>query len=214
MAALPLIVGDMLSRRPAGLTGKLREAGLMHAMPARGIDADRPEMVQALDQADHRGGCRLWHLAQPHEPALPAFRPALRQRVQLPPLLVGKPDGQSPLDLLPRPKAESNTDTFEAPRRRNDDPPPSAFLHDQLGKVEKAVVLEGLRVKGVGELRRGVFCEGPQSKPVLQLGSMPPPILLGGEIIIDGFRLHIDLFATNDTNAAGGCSLVRSVRPG
>ena len=93
MAALPLIAGDMLGRRPSGLTGKLRQARLMHAMPARGIDADRPDMVQALDQAEHRGRlCRLRHLAKPDKPALPAFRPALRQRIELPPLLGGKAD--------------------------------------------------------------------------------------------------------------------------
>ena len=168
MAALPLIAGDMLGRRPPGLTGKLREAGLMHAMPARGIDADRPDMVQALDQAEHRGRlCRLRHLAQPAEPALPGFRPALRQRIQLPPLLGGQAIGQPALDLPPRPKAEINTETFEAPRRRNDDPPPAAFLHDQLGQMEEAIVLEGLRMKGVGEFRRGVFSEGAEPKPLL-----------------------------------------------
>ena len=90
VAALPLIAGDMLGRRPPGFTGKLREAGLTHAMPARGVDADRPDVVQTLDQAEHRGSlCRLRYLAQPAEPALPAFRPALRQRIQLAALLGG-----------------------------------------------------------------------------------------------------------------------------
>ena len=149
MAALPFIVGDMLGRRPSGLTGELRKAGLMHAMPARGIDADRPDMVQALDQAEHRGRlCRLRHLAQPGEPALPGFRPALRQRIQPPPLLGGQAVGQPALDLPPRPKAEINTEAFQAPRRRNDDPPLAAFLHDQLGQMEEAVVLDGLRHEG------------------------------------------------------------------
>jgi hypothetical protein len=74
--------------RPPGFTGKPREAGLMHAMPARGVDANRPDVVQTLDQAEHRGRlCRLRHLAQPAEPALPAFRPGLRQRIQLAALL-------------------------------------------------------------------------------------------------------------------------------
>ena len=195
MAALPLIAGDMLGRRPPRFTGKLREAGLMHAMPARRVDADRPDMVQALDQAEHRGGlCRLRHLAQPHEPALPAFCPALRQRIELAALPVGQAEGQQPLDLPPRPKAQINTETFEAPRRRNDDPPPTAFLHDQLGQMEEAVVLEGLQMNGGGEFRRGVFPEGAQPKPLLQFGGMPAAVLLGGEIAFDGLRAHIDLF--------------------
>jgi hypothetical protein len=42
----------------------------MHAMSAGGIDADRANMVQALDQAQHRGRLCLRHLAQPDEPAL------------------------------------------------------------------------------------------------------------------------------------------------
>jgi hypothetical protein len=63
VAAQPLIAGEMLGRRPPGLTGELREASLMHAMPAGGVDADRPDMVQALDEAEHRGRlCRLGHL--------------------------------------------------------------------------------------------------------------------------------------------------------
>ncbi len=133
----------------------------MHAMPVPGIDADRPNMVQALDQAEHRRGLgRLRHLAKPNEPALPAFRPALRQRIQLATLIVGQADGQPPLDLPPRPKAEITTKAFELPRRQNDDPPPAAFLHYQLGQMEKAIVLEGLRIKGVGEFGRGVFPKG------------------------------------------------------
>jgi hypothetical protein len=60
----------------------------MHAMPAVRLDADYPDMIQALDQAEHRGRlCRLRHLAQPDEPALPGFHPALRQRIQMTALL-------------------------------------------------------------------------------------------------------------------------------
>ena len=49
-------------------------------------------------------------------------------------------------------------------------------------------------MKGVGEFRRGVFPEGAEAQPVLQFGRMPAAILLSGEIIIDGFRPHINLF--------------------
>ena len=195
MAALPLIACDMLGRRPSGLSGKPREAGLMHAMPASGIDADRPHVVQALDQAEHRGRFRrLRHLAEPNEPALPGFRPALRQRIQLTVLLVRKADGQPALDLPPRPKAEITAEAFEAPRRWNDNPSPTALLHDQFGQMEEAIVLEGWGMKGVGEFGRGVFSEGTKPEPVLQFGGMPTAILLRGEIAIDGFRTHIDLF--------------------
>ena len=186
MAALPFIAGDMLGRRSLGFAGKLGKACLMHAMPARGIDADSPDMVQALDQAEHRGRlCRLRHLAQPAEPALAAFRPALRQRIQLPTLLGGQPIGQPTLDLSPRLKAEINTETFEAPRRRNNDPPPTAFLHDQLGQMEEAIILKGLRMKGVGEFCRGAFSKGAQPKPVLAFGGVSLSIALCREIRLD-----------------------------
>ena len=49
-------------------------------------------------------------------------------------------------------------------------------------------------MKGVGEFGRGAFPKGTWPKPILQFGSMPAPILLGGEIVIDGLRTHIDLF--------------------
>src|SRR3954453_11575901 len=168
MAALPFVSGDMLSRRPAGLTGKLREAGLMDAMPAPAIETDRADMVQALDQAEHRSGlCRLRHLAQPHEPALAGFRSAQRQRIELAPLLVGQAEGQPPLDLPPRPKAEISAEAFEAPRRRNDDLPPAAFLHDQLGQIKEPIVLKSLWMKSVGEFGCGGFPKWAEPKPVL-----------------------------------------------
>jgi hypothetical protein len=55
----------------------------MHTMPAGGIDADSPDMVHALDQTKHRGRFRRFrHLPQPDEPALTAFRTALRQGIK------------------------------------------------------------------------------------------------------------------------------------
>jgi hypothetical protein len=63
------------------------KAALMHAMTAGGIDADRANMVQTLDQPQHRGRlCRFRYLAQPDEPALTAFRAALGQSIEPAPL--------------------------------------------------------------------------------------------------------------------------------
>jgi hypothetical protein len=168
VAALSFVSGDMLSRRPTSFTGKLREAGLMDTMLAPGIEANRPDMVQALDQAKHRSGlCRLRHLAQPYEPALAGFRSALRQRIELAPLFMGQPEGQPPLDLPPRLKAEINAEAFEAPRRRNDDLPSAALLHNQLGQMEEPIVLKSLRMKSGGEFDRGVLPKRAEPKPVL-----------------------------------------------
>ena len=130
VAALPLVAGEMLSRSPPGFTGKLRETGLMHAMPAGGIDADRPDMVHALDQAKHRAPAlslgAIWR-SQTSQ-ALPACRPALCQRIQLAPLLARQTDGQPALDLLVAPESGDRSEAFEAPGRWDDDPAPPAFL--------------------------------------------------------------------------------------
>jgi len=167
----------------------------MHAMPSPGIDADRPDMVQALDQAEHRGGLRrLRHLAQPDQPALPAFGPALRQRIQLAALLVVQADGQSPFNLPPRPKAQITAEAFKAPRRRNDDPPAAALLHDQLGQTEQAIIFDGMRMEGFGKFGRSMFSEGAEPQSVLQFSGMPATVLLGGEIAVEGLRMCIDLF--------------------
>jgi len=98
------------------------------------------------------------------------------------------------LDLPPRSKAKINTEAFKAARRRNDDPPLAAFLHDQFGQMKEAIVLQGLRMKVVGEFRRGALPEGTEPKPVLQFGSMSAAILLRGEVVTDRLRPHIDLF--------------------
>ena len=160
VSALPFVSSEMLGRRPPGFTGKLRKAGLMHAMPARGIDADRPDMVQTLNEAKHRGRlCRLGHLPQPAEPALAGFRPALCQRIQLMPLLEGQTVGQPPLDLPPRSKAEVNTKAFQVLRCRDYNSPLAALLHDQFGQVEETIVLKGLRSQGIDEFARRPLAE-------------------------------------------------------
>jgi len=40
-----------------------------------------------------------------------------------------------------RARKEINAEAFQAPRRRYDDPPAAALLHDQLGQMEEAIVL-------------------------------------------------------------------------
>ena len=125
--------------------------------------------------------------------ALPAFRPALRQRIQLAALHGGQVVGQPSLDLPPSPKAEVNTNALETPRRRNDDPPPAALLHDQLGQVEETIVFNGLRMKAIGELRRCVFPEGAEPKPLLAFNGVSLPVPLGREIRLHRRRKSVDL---------------------
>ena len=167
VAALPFVSSEMLGRRPSSLPGELHKTALMHAMPARGVVADCPDMVQAFDEAEHRGRlCRLRHLPQPAEPALAGFRPALCQRIQPSPLVGRQAIGQSSLDLPPCPKAKTNTEAFQAPRCWDDNPAPAALLHGQLGQMEEAIVLDGMRMEGFGKFGRSMFPEGAELQPV------------------------------------------------
>jgi hypothetical protein len=114
MTALTLVAGDMLYRGTAALAGELGKAALMNAMAAGGIDADRANMVQALDQAQHRCGlCRFRHLAQPDKPALTRFRAALRQSIEPAPLLGQQPAGQPTFDLSSRLMTQVDAEAFE-----------------------------------------------------------------------------------------------------
>src|SRR3954453_1229348 len=114
MTALTFVSGDMLCRGATGLAGELGKARLGYAMLARGINADRANLVQALYQAEPRGRlCCLQHQAQPDEPALDAFCTALRQCIELPPLLGRQPAGQPPFDFPTSLKAELDTEAFK-----------------------------------------------------------------------------------------------------
>ena len=64
MAALPLVFGNVLRRGPSGFANKLGQASLVNAMAACSIESDRADILQALDQTEHRDRLpRLWHLA-------------------------------------------------------------------------------------------------------------------------------------------------------
>src|SRR5512135_84883 len=75
MTPLSFVSSDMLRRGTICLAAELCEASLMNAVATRRIESDRPNVVQALDQTEHRNRlCRFWHLAQPGKPALAGLR--------------------------------------------------------------------------------------------------------------------------------------------
>ena len=171
---LALIARDMLRRGAAGFTGELSKAGLMHTMPAHRIEADRADMLQTLDQTEHRNRLRRFrHLAQPGEPALVGFHAALRQRIQPMPLLGGETIGQAALDLATRPIACLNAEPLECAGRRNDDPAPPAFLHHKPGEMGEPVD------KRVGNVRNNdaALIESVVCTQILRNLSGPEPIL-------------------------------------
>ena len=215
MPALALVAGDMLHRGAAGFAGELGKACLMHAMPARRIEADRADMVQTLDQAEHRDRLRRFrHLAQPGEPALAGFRPVLRQRIQ-PTTLVGRePVGQPALDLSPRLIAGLDAEPFERAGRWDDDPALPAFLHHQPGEMSKPVVLDRVRQQPAGQIGGRTRPEGTKPESVLHFGRMALSVPLRGEIVVDRLRKNVDLLCDKREKRPGGRSPAFSGRPG
>ena len=163
MPALALVTRDMLHRGAARFADELGKAGLMHSMPARRIKAGCADMIQALDQTEHRDRLRRFrHLAQPGEPALVGFRPTLRQHIQ-PTTLVGRePVGQPALDLATRLIAGLDAEPLERAGRWDDDPAPPALLHHQPGKMHKPVVLDRVRQQ---PLALGLLQASPEKAP-------------------------------------------------
>jgi hypothetical protein len=146
MPARAFVARDMLHRGPARFAGELGKAGLMNTMPTRRIKASGPDMVQSLDQTEHRGRLhRLRHLARPGEPALVGFRSALRQHIQPTALLGGEPSGQPALDLATRLITSLDAKPFERAGRRDDDSAPPALLHRKPSEMRKPVVLDRVR---------------------------------------------------------------------
>jgi hypothetical protein len=176
----------MLHRGAARFADELGKAGLMHSMPARRIKAGCADMIQALDQTEHRDRLRRFrHLAQPGEPALVGFRPTLRQHIQ-PTTLVGRePVGQPALDLATRLIAGLDAEPLERAGRWDDDPAPPALLHHQPGKMHKPVVLDRVRQQPAGQIRGRTRPEGTKPQAVLQFGHMALSVPLRGEIVLD-----------------------------
>ena len=194
MPTLALVARDMLRRGAAGFTGELSKAGLMHTMPAHRIEADRADMLQTLDQTEHRNRLRRFrHLAQPGEPALVGFRAALRQRIQPMPLLGGETIGQAALDLAARLIACLNAEPLERAGRRNDDPAPPAFLHHKPGEMGEPVVLDRMRQQPAGQIGGRTRPEGTKPETILQFGRMALSVLLRGEIADSGLGKNVDL---------------------
>jgi hypothetical protein len=192
-------------RGAAGLTSKLGKASLMLTMSARRIETNRADMVQAFDQPEHRDRLRRFrHLAQPGQPALAGFGPALRQRIKPPPLVGRQPIGQPALDLPSRLIAEFDAEPFKRSGLRADDPALPAFLHHQLGQMGKSIILNRVRQQPGGQLSGRARAKGTEPKSVLQFRRMTPAVLLRGEIVINGFRRTSVCSATNETRAAGG----------
>jgi hypothetical protein len=117
VSARAFLSGQMLYRGAAGFTGKLDQACLVDAVGASGVDADRTDVNQTLDQAQHRKRLRRFrHLAEPRQPGLSALPVVLCERIQ-PMALSGRQSlRQSALHLSPRLVADADAEAFKYAR--------------------------------------------------------------------------------------------------
>ena len=197
--SLTLISGDMLRRHAASLAGELRQACLVNVMSTSRLDANRPDMLQAFEQADH--GDRfagLWHLSQPGQPSLAGvlaiLLPALRQRIEALALVDRQAVGQAAMHLPPRLMTYLDAEAFKRRRPGNDDPTMPALLQHQGGQMHQPVVLDGVRQQPGRQQRRRAWPKRAQPQPVLQLGGMGDAAAFCSQISIDRLWKHVDLF--------------------
>ena len=194
MPALPLVTGDMLHGGAASLASKPGKARLMDQVSTARLDADRANMLQALDQTEHGarlGGLR--HLPQPGQPVLVCLFPALCQRIELASLLGGETIGQPAIHLPTGLVAEFGAEPLDRGRRRNDDPALPACLHHLLGQMGEPIILNGLRQKGACQFGRGTFAERTKPELLLAFDCMTLAVPLRREILVHRVRKNPDL---------------------
>jgi hypothetical protein len=190
----------MLRRHAASLAGELRQARLVNVMSASRLDANRPDMFQAFEQAEHGGRLAgLWHLPQPGQPGLAGvlaiFLPAPRQRIEALALVGRQAVGQAVMHLPPRLMTHLDAEAFKCRGPGNDDPTMPALLQDQRGQMHQPVVLDGVRQQLGRQQRRRARPKRTQPQPVLQLGGMGDAAAFRGQIGIDRVWKHVDLFS-------------------
>ena len=192
--ALPLVTGDMLHGGAASLASKQGKARLVDQVSAARLDADRANMLQALDQTEHGarlGGLR--HLPQPGQPVLVGLFPTPRQRIEPASLLGGETIGQPAIHLPTGLVAEHGADPLECGRRRNDDPALPACLHHQLGQMGEPIILNGLRQKGACQFGCGTVAERTKPELLLAFDGMTLAVPLRREILVHRVRKNPDL---------------------
>jgi len=195
MSALAFVTGDVLHRRPVGLARELRQARLVDQMTATWLDADRANMLQALDQAEHGGWRgRFWHLAQPGQPVLSAFLTALGQRIEALALFGGQAISKPAMYFLPGTMTDIDAEPFECRRPWQDDPTLPALLHDQFSQMAKPLIFDSARQEPGCQLSGRPRSERTQPQPVLQLGRVAPAVPLGRQIVVNRLWKNVDLF--------------------
>jgi hypothetical protein len=194
MPALTFKTSHMLHRGTIGFTNKLSQTRLGNPVSARDVKLRQLDGFQAINQSEHRHWlCRFRHLAHPGEPTLVGLQPALRQLIQLAPLIGGQSIVQSPMNFASRPKAGFNAEPFKYAWQWNNHAPPPAFFHHQPSQIGKPVVFNRMRQQPGQQLRGMTRAKRPKLKFVLQLKGMSLTVSFRGKIFIDGMRKGIDL---------------------
>ena len=180
--ALPLVTGDMLDGGAASLASKLGKARLVDQMSTAGLDADRANMLQALDQAEH--GAPAWRppaSAATRSASSGWFLPDAASAHRAASLLGGEPIGQPAIHFPPGLVAELRRRAARAPAatgRRSGVAGMSSI--SQFGQMGEPIILDGLRQKRrlPTRLRRVCRTDEARAAPGIRRhdagGSAPP----------------------------------------
>jgi hypothetical protein len=146
VAPLSFIFRDVLNGGAARLPHELREPRLMNMMAAASFDADLPYMFQSFDHSEHAARSRGFrHLTQPCQPRLAGVFPALRQRIETPPLFRGQPGGEPAMRFPPRLVAYFNTKPFKNHETWKDDTALPALFENQFREMHEPFIFDRLR---------------------------------------------------------------------
>ncbi len=192
--ALPFVAGNVLDRHACRLADELRHAGLVDGVAARRLDADGAHILQAFNQAEHRGGlCRFRHLPQPGQLVLATTVAAAREGIEPAALLGRQAVGQAPMHVAARLMAQLGAEPLQCGGRRHDNPPLAARPHHERGEMREAVILDRLRQQGGRQFRRRALAERTKPETLLTFDRMTLPIAFLPQIAVDGIPGNVDL---------------------
>ena len=204
MPALAFVAGNVLHRCPVGLARELCQARLVDQMAATRLNADRANMFQAFDEAEHGGWLgRFWHLPQPGQPVLSALLTALGQRIEAPALFGGQAISKPAMHFLPGTMTNIGAEPFECRRPWQDDPTLPALPHDQFSQMAKPLIFDSMRQQPSCQFSSGPRSERTQPQPVLQLGRVAPAVPLGRQIVVNRLWKNVDLFGNEGKERFG-----------
>jgi hypothetical protein len=191
-------VAQVAGRETLGLAAQSEQVMPRHAQGARRLEAEGANVVEPFDDGDEAGGARLFRrLADPSQPARPAFRPRDEEPLQTGDLLTIEVVGEIVQGLAFGTDEGGGAQPLDRRDRRHDQPPSSQLVAQadrQLAsgrRQHRGLVEPGFdllpwpaRERPVAERilqRRGMLVAGVLTKSVVGEGAGLDADLLGDE---------------------------------